>query len=67
MVSHQRDCQQRNPIAVVKPITPADATNTGFVPASTLASVTQTARQPGNVWANDADVGGVMGWQFHSD
>ena len=54
-------------IAVGKPITQADATNTGFVPASTLASIIQTARKTGHVWANDTDVGGVMGWKFQSD
>ena len=54
-------------IAVGKPITQADVVNTGFVPAGQLASIIQTARQPGNVWANDGDVGGVMGWKFQSD
>ena len=54
-------------IAVGKPITQADAANTGFVPADQLASIIQTARQAGNVWATDADVGGVMGWKFQSD
>ena len=54
-------------IAVGKPITQADVVNTGFVPAGQLASIIQTARQPGNVWANDGDIGGVMGWKYQSD
>jgi hypothetical protein len=54
-------------IAVGKPITQADAANTGFVPVTDLASIIDTARQPGNVWANGRDVGGVMGWRFQSD
>ena len=54
-------------IAVGKPITQADAANTGFVLATDLASFIDTARQPGNVWANGRDVGGVMGWRFQSD
>ena len=54
-------------IAVGKPITQADAANTGFVPVTELASIIDTARQPGNVWANGRDVGGVMGWRFQSD
>ena len=54
-------------IAVGKPITQADAANTGFVPVTDLASIIDTARQPGEVWANGRDVGGVMGWRFQSD
>ena len=54
-------------IAVGKPITEADAANTGFVPAAMLASIIDTARKPGNVWSNERDVGGVMGWRFQSD
>ena len=54
-------------IAVGKPITQADAANTGFVPVTELASIIDAARQPGNVWADGGDVGGVMGWQFQSD
>ena len=54
-------------ITVGKPITQADAANTGFVPVTDLASIIDTARQPGNVWANGRDVGGVMGWRFQSD
>ena len=54
-------------IVVGKPITQADVVNSGYIPAGELASIMQTARQPGNVWANDADVGGVMGWKFQSD
>jgi hypothetical protein len=54
-------------IAMGKPITQADAANTGFIPVTDLASIIDTARQPGNVWANGRDVGGVMGWRFQSD
>ena len=54
-------------IAIGKPITQADAANTGFVPVIDLVSIINTARQPGNVWANGRDVGGVMGWRFQSD
>ena len=54
-------------IVIGKPITQADAANTGYVPTGELASILQTARQSGNVWAKDEDVGGVMGWRFQSD
>jgi chitinase len=50
-----------------KPVSTGDAANTGYVPVQTLAQIFQTARKPGGVWANSQDVGGMMGWKFHSD
>ena len=57
----------KSKITVGKPITQADVVNSGYVAVDQLASFIKTARQAGNVWANDADVGGVMGWKFQSD
>ena len=57
----------KSKIAVGKPITQADVVNSGYIAVDQLASFIKTARQAGNVWANDADVGGVMGWKFQSD
>ena len=54
-------------LAIGKPVSQADVSNTGYVPVEKLASMLQTARQPGGVWANPRDIGGVMGWKFHSD
>ena len=54
-------------IVVGKPIAPGDAANSGYVQVEELASIIRTARQPGNVWGSDEDVGGIMGWQLRSD
>lgn len=54
-------------LVIGKPVSQADAANTGYVPVQTLAQIFQTARKPGGVWANAQDVGGMMGWKFHSD
>ena len=54
-------------IVMGKPITEKDVVNSGYVCPDQLAGFIQTARQPGNVWANDGDIGGVMGWKFQSD
>jgi chitinase len=54
-------------LVIGKPVSTGDAANTGYVPVQTLAQIFQTARKPGGVWANTQDVGGMMGWKFHSD
>ena len=54
-------------LAIGKPVSQGDVANTGYLPVSKLASILQTARQTGKVWANMTHVGGVMGWKFRSD
>ena len=48
-------------IVVGKPVTPADAANTGYVPASEFAAMIEQAGQ------NNLLPAGAMGWQFRSD
>ena len=54
-------------LAVGKPVSPGDVSNTGYLPVNQLASIFQMAKQPNKVWSNMTYVGGIMGWKFRSD
>ncbi len=48
-------------LVVGKPITAADATNTGYIPTDDLAAIIEKAK------GQDIEFGGVMGWKIDSD